>query len=40
MTFDAASADRLGLLAGHAARAGELIVLDHHASNTGSAPST
>ena len=35
VTFDAASADRLGLLAGHAARAGELIVLDHHASNTG-----
>jgi len=34
MTFDAASADRLGLLAGHASRAGELIVLDHHASNT------
>ena len=26
--------DRLGLLAGHAARAGELIVIDHHASNT------
>ena len=35
VTFDAASADRLGLLAGRAARAGELIVLDHHASNTG-----
>ena len=34
VTFDAASADRLGLLAGAAARAGELIVLDHHASNT------
>jgi phosphoesterase RecJ-like protein len=34
MTFDAASADRLGLLEGPAARARELIVLDHHASNT------
>jgi bifunctional oligoribonuclease and PAP phosphatase NrnA len=34
MTFDAASADRLGLLAGPAAAAAELIVLDHHASNT------
>jgi phosphoesterase RecJ-like protein len=35
VTFDAASADRLGLLAGNAARADELIVLDHHASNAG-----
>lgn len=32
--FDAASIDRLGLLAGPAAAAGALIVLDHHASNT------
>jgi bifunctional oligoribonuclease and PAP phosphatase NrnA len=35
MTFDAASADRLGVLAPCAARADELIVLDHHASNVG-----
>jgi phosphoesterase RecJ-like protein len=35
MTFDAAGADRLGLLAPCAARADELIVLDHHVSNTG-----
>jgi bifunctional oligoribonuclease and PAP phosphatase NrnA len=34
VTFDAASAGRLGLLEGSAARARELIVLDHHASNT------
>ena len=34
VTFDAASADRLGLLDAYAARADELIVLDHHASNT------
>jgi phosphoesterase RecJ-like protein len=34
VTFDAASIDRLGLLEGSAARADELIVLDHHASNT------
>jgi phosphoesterase RecJ-like protein len=34
VTFDAASADRLGLLDSRAARADELIVLDHHASNT------
>jgi bifunctional oligoribonuclease and PAP phosphatase NrnA len=33
--FDAASIDRLGVLAGPAAVASELIVLDHHASNTG-----
>jgi len=35
VTLDAASADRLGLLAPAAAAAGELIVLDHHASNPG-----
>jgi bifunctional oligoribonuclease and PAP phosphatase NrnA len=34
ITFDAGSADRLGMLAGPAARAGDLIVIDHHASNT------
>jgi phosphoesterase RecJ-like protein len=34
VTFDAGSIDRLGLLAGHASRADELIVIDHHASNT------
>ena len=33
--FDAGSIDRLGVLSGPAAAAGELIVLDHHASNTG-----
>jgi phosphoesterase RecJ-like protein len=32
VTFDAAGADRLGLLSGPAAEAAELIVLDHHAS--------
>jgi phosphoesterase RecJ-like protein len=35
ITFDAASADRLGLLEPAAARADELIVLDHHASHDG-----
>jgi bifunctional oligoribonuclease and PAP phosphatase NrnA len=35
VSFDAASIDRLGRLAGPATAAGELIVLDHHASNTG-----
>lgn len=35
VTFDAASADRLGLLAGPAEAADELVVLDHHASNRG-----
>lgn len=35
ITFDASSVDRLGLLAGPATRAAELIVLDHHASNPG-----
>jgi bifunctional oligoribonuclease and PAP phosphatase NrnA len=34
VTFDVGSIDRLGLLAGPAARAGQLIVIDHHASNT------
>jgi len=34
VTFDAASPDRLGLLQPNAAQADELIVLDHHASNT------
>jgi bifunctional oligoribonuclease and PAP phosphatase NrnA len=35
VTLDAASSDRLGPLAASAAAAGELIVLDHHASNAG-----
>ncbi|MCW2887983.1 MAG: bifunctional oligoribonuclease and phosphatase NrnA [Streptosporangiaceae bacterium] len=35
LTFDAASSERLGSLAPHAEKARELIVLDHHASNTG-----
>jgi bifunctional oligoribonuclease and PAP phosphatase NrnA len=35
ITFDVSSVDRLGVLAGQAARACELIVLDHHASNPG-----
>jgi phosphoesterase RecJ-like protein len=34
VTFDAASADRLGILEASASAARELIVLDHHASNT------
>jgi phosphoesterase RecJ-like protein len=34
ITFDVGSIDRLGLLAPNAARADELIVVDHHASNT------
>ncbi len=34
VTFDAASVDRLGLLEASASAAEELIVLDHHASNT------
>jgi phosphoesterase RecJ-like protein len=34
VTFDAASADRLGMLEASASAAEELIVLDHHASNT------
>jgi bifunctional oligoribonuclease and PAP phosphatase NrnA len=35
MTFDASALDRLGSLAGPATAAGELIVVDHHASNRG-----
>jgi bifunctional oligoribonuclease and PAP phosphatase NrnA len=35
VSFDAASIDRLGALAGPAESAAELIVLDHHASNNG-----
>jgi phosphoesterase RecJ-like protein len=35
LSFDAASAQRLGVLAGRMARAPVSIVLDHHASNTG-----
>ena len=35
VTFDVSSVDRLGVLASPAAQAGELIVLDHHASNPG-----
>ncbi len=35
VTFDVSSADRLGVLEASASRAAELIVLDHHASNTG-----
>jgi bifunctional oligoribonuclease and PAP phosphatase NrnA len=34
LSFDAASIDRLGALTGPATAAGELIVLDHHASST------
>jgi phosphoesterase RecJ-like protein len=34
LSFDAASVDRLGALTGPATAARELIVLDHHASNT------
>jgi phosphoesterase RecJ-like protein len=34
ITFDCGSVDRLGDLAGPADRAGELIVIDHHVSNT------
>jgi bifunctional oligoribonuclease and PAP phosphatase NrnA len=35
VTFDAASLDRLGSLAASAARAGELVWIDHHVSNEG-----
>ncbi len=35
MTFDVPIADRLGLLTANAGKARELIVMDHHASNTG-----
>ena len=38
VTFDAASVDRLGILEARACQADELIVLDHHASNTGFGP--
>ena len=34
VTFDAASLERLGTLAANASKARELIVVDHHASNT------
>ncbi len=34
VTFDAASSDRLGSLSANAGKARELIVIDHHASNT------
>ncbi len=34
ITFDAASVDRLGRLAASASKARELVVVDHHASNT------
>jgi bifunctional oligoribonuclease and PAP phosphatase NrnA len=34
ITFDAASSDRLGCLSANAGKAGELIVIDHHSSNT------
>ncbi|MEU6408627.1 bifunctional oligoribonuclease/PAP phosphatase NrnA [Microbispora sp. NPDC046933] len=34
ITFDASTMERLGLLAPHAGKAGELIVIDHHVSNT------
>jgi phosphoesterase RecJ-like protein len=35
VTFDASTVDRLGLLGGNAAKAKELVVMDHHPSNTG-----
>jgi phosphoesterase RecJ-like protein len=35
LSFDASAPGRLGTLAGPAAAAGELIVVDHHASNSG-----
>lgn len=35
VAFDAGSLDRLGCLADNAAKAEELLVIDHHASNTG-----
>ncbi|MEZ0072350.1 bifunctional oligoribonuclease/PAP phosphatase NrnA [Planotetraspora sp. GP83] len=35
ITFDASTMDRLGLLIPNAGKAGELLVLDHHVSNTG-----
>lgn len=35
LTFDASALERLGALTGPATAAGDLIVIDHHASNTG-----
>lgn len=35
VTFDAGSIDRLGVLAEPASKAGELVVIDHHVTNTG-----
>ncbi|GAA4237030.1 phosphoesterase RecJ-like protein [Streptosporangium album] len=35
ITFDVPTVDRLGVLAGNAVKARELIVVDHHRSNTG-----
>lgn len=35
VTFDVGNLERLGVLAANAAKAQELIVIDHHASNTG-----
>ncbi|MFC7381007.1 DHH family phosphoesterase [Sphaerisporangium rhizosphaerae] len=35
ISFDVPTIDRLGLLAPHAGKAAELIVIDHHPSNTG-----
>ena len=35
LSFDASALDRLGTLSGPATAAGELIVVDHHASNSG-----
>ncbi len=35
VTFDTGSVDRLGVLADRVATAGEVLVVDHHASNTG-----
>lgn len=34
ITFDASTMERLGLLAPHAGKAAELVVVDHHVSNT------
>ncbi|MEW9532280.1 bifunctional oligoribonuclease/PAP phosphatase NrnA [Microbispora sp. NPDC049125] len=34
ITFDASTMERLGLLAPYAGKAGELVVIDHHVSNT------
>jgi phosphoesterase RecJ-like protein len=35
VALDTASPDRLGMLAGHAKRAGEVVVVDHHRTNPG-----